>query len=215
MTKHLRGYETSRGLDSDLEMKLRGQGNSVRSLMGGLDGDVRLEIGKGRLKNDALDRLGGDLFTQIIGVAVPTDEKDETTNLECGVVRFAVREGGAVADQTLVLETKKVLLRGGGLIDLKTEDLDIGASLSAREGIRLGSSTLSSLVRVKGTLAEPQIATDLKGVVKTGTKIGIAVATVGLSLVAESVYGQVSEDEHPCQTALARQIEFKPRKSEE
>jgi uncharacterized protein involved in outer membrane biogenesis len=213
LTKQIRGYETSKGLDSDLKMKLSSQGDSVRALMGGLDGDIRLEIGEGRLKNDVLDRVGADLFTQIVGVAVPKDEADDTTLLHCGVIRFAIAGGDAIADQTLVLETDKVLLKGGGLIDLKTEDLDLGANLAARKGIRLGAGTLSSLVRVQGTLAQPQLGTDLTGVVKTGAKVGIAVATVGLSLLAESVYGHVSEDEHPCQTALARQIEATPSES--
>jgi uncharacterized protein involved in outer membrane biogenesis len=209
LTKEIRGYETSKGLDSNLKMKLSGRGDSVRALMGGLDGDIRLEVGPGRRRNDVLDRAGADLFMQIVGVAIPTDEKDEATNLNCGVVRFAIEKGDAIADQTLVMETDKVLLKGGGIIDLKTEELDLGANLAARKGIRIGAGTLSSLMRVRGTLAEPQLGTDLKGVVKTGAKVGIAFATAGLSLLAESAYGYVSEDEHPCQTALARTIEAK------
>ena len=210
LTKEIRGYETSKGLDSNLNMKLRGQGDSVRALMGGLDGDIRLEIGQGRLNNDVLDRVGADLLTQIVGAAVPTDEKDKATTFKCGVVRFAVKDGDAIADETLVMETEKVLLVGGGLVDLKTEDLDLGAKLAARKGIRIGAGALSSLVRVQGTLAEPQLGTDLTGVVKTGARVGIAVATVGLSLIAESVYGQISKDDYPCQTALARPIEVTP-----
>ena len=95
-------------------------------------------------------------------------------------------------------------------IDLKTEGLDLGARLAARKGISLGAGTLSSLVKVQGTLAEPQLGTDLTGIVNTGAKVGIAVATVGLSLVAESVYGHITQDDYPCQTALARQIEVTP-----
>jgi uncharacterized protein involved in outer membrane biogenesis len=191
-------------------MRLRGQGDSVRALMAGLDGDIRLEIGAGRLNNDVLDRVGADLLTQVLSVAVPTDEEDDATILNCGVVRFRIEDGDAVADQTIVLETEKVLVKGGGVIDLETESLDLGARLVARKGIRLGAGTLSSLVKVQGTLVEPRLGTDLKGVVETGAKIGIAVVTVGLSLVAESVYGHITEDDHPCQTALARQIEIRP-----
>jgi uncharacterized protein involved in outer membrane biogenesis len=207
LSKEIRGYETSKGLDSDLKMKLRAQGDTVRTLMAGLDGDIRLEIGEGRLNNDVLDQVGADLLSQIVAVAVPTDEEDEATILNCGVVRFRIEDGDAIADQTIVLETEKVLVKGGGLIDLETESLDLGARLAARKGIRLGAGTLSSLVKVQGTLAEPQLGTDLEGVVKTGAKVGIAVVTVGLSLVAESVYGHITEDDYPCQTALARQIE--------
>ena len=126
---------------------------------------------------------------------------------------FALRDPGGLTPspiKTLVLETEKVLLKGGGLVDLKTEELDLGAKLVARKGIRLGAGTLSSLARVQGTLANPELGTDLEGVVKAGAKVGIAVVTVGLSLVAESVYGHISEDDHPCQTALAREIEITP-----
>jgi len=212
ITKAIRGYETSQGLDSNLHLKLRGEGNSVRALMAGLDGAIGLEIGEGRLDNAVLDRAGADLMTQLIGVAVPSDEKDEVTTLNCGVIRFAIKAGDAVADQTLVIETNKVLLQGGGLIDLKTEEVDLGANLAARKGIRIGTGTLSSLVRVQGTLAEPRLGTDLTGLVKTGAKVGIAVVTFGLSLVAESVYGHVSAGDHPCQTALNREIEVTPSK---
>jgi uncharacterized protein involved in outer membrane biogenesis len=211
LTKEIRGYETSRGLDSDLAMKLQGQGNSVRDLMSGLNGDVRLEVGEGRLRNDVLDKVGADLLSQIIGIAVPKDAEDDTTQLNCGVVRFTVVDGDAIADQTIVLETDKVLVKGGGLVDLKTEELDLGAKLAARQGIRIGAGTLSSLAKLQGTLGEPQLGTDLTGVVKAGAKVGIAFVTVGLSLVAEGVYGHLSEDEHPCQTALARQMKITPK----
>ena len=210
LSEELRGFETSKGLDTDMKLKLSGQGDSLRALMAGLDGDIRVEIGPGQVNNTVLDRVGADLLTQMLSVAVPTDEKSKTTEFKCGVLRFAVTKGDAVADQTLVLETDKVLLKGGGLIDLKSEKLDLGAHLAPRKGIRLGAGTLSSLMRVQGTLAKPRLATDLKGVVQTGAKVGIAVVTGGLSLLAESVYGQISEDEHPCQTALARKIEAKP-----
>ena len=79
---------------------------------------------------------------------MPNDDKDGSTQFNCGVLRFAIQEGDAIADQTLVLETEKVLLKGGGLVDLKTEELDLGAVIwVAREGIRLGAGTLSSLVQ--------------------------------------------------------------------
>lgn len=210
LTDAFQGDDSSKGLSSYLRMSLRGEGNSMRALMGSLDGDFRLEMGPGELRNDQLDRVGGDLLTQMFSAAVPTDEKNEVTAVNCGVVRFEIEEGGAIAEQTLVLETEKVLIQGGGLVNLKTEGLDLGANLAAREGVGIGAGTLSSVMRLRGTLAHPEMATDLKGSAKAGAKIGVAVLTVGLSLVAESVYGQLSADDHPCRTALARKIEVTP-----
>jgi len=50
-------------------------------------------------------------------------------------------------------------------------------------------------------------------VIKTAAKVAIAVATVELSLLAESVYGHISEDDHRCQAALADAIEATPPES--
>jgi len=211
LTKELRGYETSQGLASNLKLNLTGEGDSVRALMAGLDGDIRLDIAKGSLNNSVLERVGADLLSQIVSVAVPAGEKQKTTAFECGVVRLKITKGVALADRTLVMKTEKVLLIGGGVIDLKTEELDLGARLAARKGIRIGAGTLSSLMRIQGTLAKPRIGTDLKGLAETGARVGIAVATAGLSLIAESVYGHVNQDEDPCQTALERKIEASPR----
>lgn len=210
LTDAFEGEESSKGLPSQLRMSLRGEGDSMRALMGGLEGDLRLEMGAGELRNDHLDRVGGDLLTQIFGAVVPLDEKKGVTAVNCGVIRFKIEDGAAVADQTLVLETEKVLAQGGGIIDLRTEYLDLGAKLAAREGVGIGAGTLSSLMRLKGPLAQPELATDLEGTAMAGARIGVAVVTVGLSLLAESVYGQLSAHSHPCRAALGREIEVTP-----
>lgn len=44
---------------------------------------------------------------------------------------------------------------------------------------------------------------------------GTVAVTVGLSLVAEGVYGHLSEDEHPCRTALAREMQVTPEEYRE
>ena len=42
-----------------------------------------------------------------------------------------------------------------------------------------------------------------------------AVVAVGLSLVAEGVYGHLSEGEHPCRAALAREMPVTPEEYRE
>jgi len=214
LAEQIRGYQTSQGLASDLKMRLTGSGQSIRAIMGALDGDFTLEIGEGRLKNDVLHRVGGDIFMQILGVLIPTNQNEGMTAVTCGVVRVAVKDGEVIADKTLVMQTDKMLLSGSGLIDLKTEQVDAGAAIAARKGIRAGAGTFSSLVRVRGTLAELRLGTDLTGLTRTGVKIGAAVFTAGLTLLAEGLYARVSEDEFPCRTAMERSINMSPSELE-
>lgn len=73
----------------------------------------------------------------------------------------------------------------------------------------------AKIAPLSGVLSAELGNTDLTGVVKAGAKVGIAFVTAGLSLVAEGVYGHLSEDEHPCQMALARQMKVTPKEYRE
>lgn len=210
LSEEIRGFETSQGLASNLKTTLTGRGDSVRAIMGGLNGELALEIGEGRLANDVLNRVGADFFMQVLGALVPKDDEDGATRVDCGVIRFEVENGQAVAEKTVMMLTDKVLVSGSGVVNLENEDLDLGAVLVARKGIRIGAGSLSNMLRVRGTIANPQLGTDLTGVTKTGVKISAAVFTAGLSLLAEGLVRQVAEDKDPCRTALERPIDMSP-----
>ena len=57
----------------------------------------------------------------------------------------------------------------------------------AREGIGLNLGKVVQLVKIGGTLREPKLVADASGVVSTGLSAGAAVATGGLSLIAEGL----------------------------
>ena len=213
ISEELRGEKLLDGGLTDIKIDVNANGDSLRAIMAGLDGDVSIAIGEGNLRNDHLDRFGGDIFMGLLSSVVPTSEQETTTTVRCAVGRFSARDGFATADQTVVIETDKVMLKGGGTVDLASERLDMGGNIAARKGVRVGAGTLSSLVRVQGTLAEPKLATDLKGVVTAGAKVGAAIATMGISVVAEDVFGDSKGDPHPCKTALARKFEPRERGS--
>ena len=91
---------------------------------------------------------------------------------------------------------------------IKMTDLDLaGKRVLIREDLNvpIKDGKVASDTRIRASLPTIEHA------VKAGAKVGIAVATVGLSLVAEGVYGHLSEDEHPCRTALARKMEVSPQ----
>ena len=107
----------------------------------------------------------------------------------------------ATTDKGIAAQTGKMNLIGSGVINLKTEELEIQIHPKAREGLGIGAGTLAQLVRVGGTLAEPKPEPDPVGVLKTGASIGAAVFTSGLSLLAEGLFRHVTADKSPCVTA--------------
>lgn len=139
-----------------LDVKLAGSGADLRQLVGGLDGEIRFNLGRGEVRAGALDRLVGGvrqlaqtLLGQPAGVWV---------TLECAVADIAITKGTATARGFLV-DTAVSTIAVTGTADLARERLDLLAVPRAK------SATLSIAVPVtlRGTFAEPRIGIDEVG----------------------------------------------------
>ena len=189
---------------TDITFKGTGKGNSVAAIMAGFNGNLLVTVGKGVLQNSSLDLAGADLMSQTMSMLNPFSKQEKTTELQCAVVRFDIKDGIAATENGIALETSKMTVVGGGTINLKTEALDLGARPHPRQGIGVGAGQLAELVRLGGTLAEPKAKTDTVAAVKTAAKVGAAVATGGLSILAGGLLDRTTADEHPCATALGK-----------
>ena len=189
------------GGKTDIRINVSGRGNSVRSVMAGLNGELLVVMGEGRIKNTKVDLIGADLLIETIRMMSSSTEEDDFTDLRCGVLHFYIKDGIATTDKGIAAQTGKMNLIGSGVINLKTEELEIRIHPKARKGLGIGAGTLAQLVRVGGTLAEPKPEPDPVGVLKTGASIGAAVFTSGLSLLAEGLFRHVTVDKSPCVTA--------------
>jgi hypothetical protein len=193
----------------DVDIRLKGQGQSVAKLMAGLDGYTSIIMGKGRIKNKYIDLLGADLSASIFRLLNPLKEGDDYTAINCMVSRFDIKKGFAKST-ALVFDTSLMSVIGEGKIDLKTEKLDLSFKPIPKEGI--GSSGLGKLslslgelakpFKLGGTLAEPSLALDpTQAAITLGKAIGGAVL-FGPAGVASALIGRSSVDKNPCLTAI-------------
>lgn len=193
------------GSKAETKIDLRGRGRSLRQIMAGLNGEAQVVLGPGRIRNKALERLGADVVLQVVEALNPFAKSDEFSELKCGVARLIVKDGVANSANGIALETGKVNVVGSGSVNLKTEAIDVAFKPEARQGLGLSlGDTVAGLVRVSGTLGEPQIGLDQSGAAKTALSAGAAIATGGLSLLAQSLYSRTTADDNPCQTALGK-----------
>ena len=194
------------GGKTDVTIKVKGSGNSVSQIMAGLNGKLLAKIGKGELKESTTKAASTDLFSMLN----PSGTR-EGTLVECGVVNFNIKDGIATADKGIAVDSNKMNVIGSGTIDLKTEKLDIGITPQAQEGAGVSVGQLAELVRLRGTLANPKAGVDTMAALKAGAGAGAAVATGGLSILAQGLYDKSTADEDPCAIALGQ----KPAKTAE
>ncbi len=188
------------GAPTDIAVKFSGRGSSLRSLMASANGDVRVVVGPGRVKNRAID-VGADI-TVLLNALNPTRGQDPYTQLNCAVLRFPVRNGIAKIENGLAVETTRVRMMGGGTVNLRNETLELGFRPEAASGLGVGAGNLARFAKVEGRLADPRIGLDMAGAAGAAAAAGAAVATGGLSLLAGGLLIDTVPD-NPCQVALS------------
>ena len=147
--------------------RLAGTGRSVAALMAGLDGDVRLLTGAGRLKTEAFDAAVGGASA---AVGTLFSGRKQWTVVNCAAASFAVTRGRATSRATLIdTEYSTVAVRGA--VDLASETL----RLTVEPRAKTVTLNVAVPVHVRGTLAQPSFRPDTGAALKKlGGLLGIA-----------------------------------------
>ncbi|MDB2705279.1 AsmA family protein [Pseudomonadota bacterium] len=199
------------GAKTDVDIKVTGQGKSFSQIMSGLNGKFIVKVSDGVIIDSVTGALGADVLSELVGLLNPFSKSEESTVLNCAVVNFDIKDGIALADEGIAISMDSLNILGDGDINLKNEALDISLKAEPKEGLGISASKFVSLVKLTGTLASPSPGADLGGTLSAGASLGTAVATGGLSLIAEGLLDRVTADLSPCETALGIKPKIVPQ----
>lgn len=196
----------------DIVFNFIGQGKSLHQIMSSLDGELVAEVQKATIKNDAFEIFGADIVFELFSMLNPFMKDEKTTELECVAVKFIAKDGVLTSNNQLAVETTKMKIVGGGVVDLSTERLKIGFSPIAKKGFGVNLGSLVKFVRLGGSLSNPHLEADLVGQLKSSAAkgglvklLGEATSTGGLSLLAEGLlrlFKRVANSGSACNQAL-------------
>lgn len=197
------GENVATGGRGNLDLDVAGSGASPAAIAGTANGRLLLDVRDVTVHDESAALAAADLFLGLLDVLNPLSAKDAGTgtNVECAVMAFPIEQGRLVSKTGIGIRTRQLSILGGGVVDLRTETLDIGVNPKPREGLGLSAAGIADFVRLGGTLSEPRAVTDAKGVASAGVKVGAALATGGLSLVAEGLFDRSGGDVDACAVA--------------
>jgi hypothetical protein len=181
---------TGRG---DLLVDLKGQGASVRALMGSLNGRANWVMGKGRVKSGYVDLLGADLLRF---AASAGSHNSDATAVNCLVARFDVAKGVATS-QGILFDTDRMTVKGEGTVNLGNERLALLFTPRPKETSLIN---LAMPWRVEGTLKSPAVSVD-QGALAERAAGALLSAVNPLALLVPMVTATNSE-QNPCLAAL-------------
>ena len=171
--------------DSDIE--IIASGASMAELAATANGRVALRLNDARMKNQTLNFIGGDIFSNLVTFIDPFRSIGEYIDIECGIIQFDLAQGVAASKNGLALKTDRVTLLGAGEIDLHDESLKILLTPKARKGFGINPSALAKVVRLGGTLAKPKIEGDSSRLLEAGVTVAATVYSGGLWLLVKGL----------------------------
>jgi uncharacterized protein involved in outer membrane biogenesis len=179
--------------------KLHSSGSSPRALAAAANGHVILTQGKGRVDNSAVGLVSGDIVSQVFSALNPFAKDEKHMNWECTVVAVHVVDGVGTIDPMLA-QAEKLMISGGGTVDLRTEKLDIEFNTKPRSGVGITADMfVTPFVKIGGTLTEPGVGMNATGTLMSG---GAAALTGGISVLVQGLADRVTGERDQCAKAL-------------
>ncbi len=151
------------------DASLSATGNSVASLLGSSNGEVRALINRGSISKLLLEEMGLNIgsivLTKLVG--------DKQVKLNCMAADFVVTKG-LMRTRQFIVDTDDAVLHVDGTVNLANEQLDLTLQPDSK-GLRVFS--LRSPLYVQGTFSKPDVSVD-KGVLALRAGGALALAVV-------------------------------------
>jgi len=188
------------GATTNINIELQGKGKSIKKIMGGLNGRITVNVGKGELKQGLIDFIGSNVLLNLVNAINPLSSSSTTSNLECAVIRFDIKDGVATANKSLAMQTDKIQIISSGIINLKNETVELMIKPEARSGVDINLNSLATMVKLGGPINKPTIKMNLNA--KDTAVIYSYFATGGATFLAKTLFDSAVRDKSPCKTAL-------------
>ncbi|HEY0061847.1 MAG TPA: AsmA family protein [Telluria sp.] len=183
------------------DAQLSAKGNSVASLLGASNGEVKTLVDQGTISKLLLEEMG----LNIGNIVVTKLFGDKQVKLNCMVTDFGVTNG-TMQTRVFIVDTEEAIITAEGTVNLANEQLDLTLRPETKQ-LRIFS--LRAPIHVRGGFSKPDVSID-KGVL--ALKAGGAIA-LGLAAPVAALLPLVNAGpgENSACAALLAQARIKPQ----
>ena len=187
----------------DVSIEMDATGRSTHEFLAQSNGRIVVTAEHGTVRRGIVEIISADVLATLLDALNPFGKNEKLTRLECAVLA-ATFDAGVMTLEPAAIQTDKVTILGDGTIDFATEKLKLDWVTKPRKGVGLSASAITnSYIRLGGTLRDPNL--EIKPLEAMATT-GVAVVTMGISVVARGLFDRVTAEKKVCEKAM-RQAE--------
>jgi uncharacterized protein involved in outer membrane biogenesis len=183
----------------NFEFKGQGKGDSLKTILGTLDGSLFYDLTNAQLDNQVFTTNASEIFTNFLGFLNPFAKKTNDTKIICGVGLLEAKAGKVYSAKNISFETPEFNLIGTAKVDLTTEAIEFEFNTEKNANVNLALVDFDNYFKVKGTLAKPIVVPNSTGILSSGFSLYSAITSGGLSLIANQVVSTITKDRTPCE----------------
>ena len=194
----------SRG-DAFLSFNLDATGRTLASILASAKGGGQLYFEDLLLKKGTLDLFTSDLFKKTLNAINPFKKKQKDTQISCTALTFKIDDGLLTTPFGVAAEAPEYSVTGNGKVNFKTEAIDLEFKTKVKKFLAINPlEKLTGLVKVIGELKAPVVTLNPKGILEIGATVGAAIATGGLSFLAQDQLEKLNAKTELCSKALGK-----------
>lgn len=185
----------------ELHASLAAKGLSMKDLAESLTGPVRIRVGQAKLHSRQIQQAE----TWLIGLA-PVFSATETdyVNLECISAYLPFKNGRAAAEPIGGIRSDASQMLASGYLDFRKQALDLRGRVRARSGVSLGVSNIAGgNLKIAGPIGKLDIGLDPESAPGALARIGAAIMTSGVSILATALWDAANPASDPCQITFS------------
>ena len=169
----------------------------MKDLAAGLNGPVDIRIGSAQILSPA----AGQAEFWLTGLFSTNDSK--RIDMACASARLPFVSGVAKGDGIVGARSDASQLLTSGQVNLQNQTVDLHGKVRVRSGFSLGISNFSDEIKIVGALGKPELKLDESGALGAIARIGAAILTSGVSIVATSIWDGANPKSDPCQVVFS------------
>lgn len=167
-------------------------GNSLKELAATVTGPINIRMGPGVW---ASQKAGA---AEAMMVSTLSGKESGKIEFECVGAAMPFASGRATAMPIVGTRSAVSNLLTSGYIDLRDETLDLRGRVKPRSGAGPRLSIIAGDVKIAGNIRSPKMSVEAAGAV---ARVGVAIATAGISLVGTAIADAANADFDPCRLA--------------
>ena len=155
------------GTTANINLNLKGKGNSLHDIAGSASGQLVVELTSGQIINKWFNTLPTTLnVIKGRNNSISFSTSDQKTDLLCGAANITIKDGIATSKDKIALETDTLNFIVSGEINLKKETLDLSMlpSVSQTRGMANGLLSVAQSIKLTGGWKSIETKTDVGGI---------------------------------------------------